>query len=350
VTAPGGTRHRPTSRVAVPVVLGAVLANLLWLTGNAWFLLLAGAAVGVLVLGVMSRARLDGLAVELSQPPRVAVGDTLSSRLTVTNTGSRTSSATLLCLHTTGLADLIVSIGELAASDRASITIERLAVRRSMSAESQVHLVAGPSLGLVSSTRALRVPAQVVVHPRLYDAPLRRAGRQVDGSGSTMVAGPGVEVLGVRDWRSGDDPRRVHWRSTARTGRLTLLERGDLVTPALRLILVGSDQAPGFEEAVSAAASTADAAMRSGQPVTVMGWHVSGPLLAPTSSRWQLLDYWAALQGSVLPDPAAFGSFLAAHLGPGDLLVAGPAEADPGWLAAASRAAPGLTLTRLEAP
>jgi uncharacterized protein (DUF58 family) len=347
---PRETTHRPTSLVAVPVVLAAVVTNLLWVTGNAWFLLLAGAAVGVLLMGVTSRARLDGLAVELSHQPRVAVGEQLSSRLTVVNQGSRTSSATLLCLQTAGFADLIVSVGELAAGDRTNITVERRAVRRSMTAGSLVHLAARPSVGLVCATRAVRVPAPVVVHPPLHDAPLRSAGRQVDGSDGTLVAAPGVEVLGVRDWRSGDDPRRVHWRSTARTGRLTLLERGDVVTTALRLVLVGSDGAPGFEEAVSAAASTCERAMRAGQPVTVVGCLVRGPVLAPTGSRWELLDFWGALHGSVLPDPVAFGSTVAEHIGPGDLLVAGPPEVDLRWLAAAAEAATGLTLTRLESP
>jgi uncharacterized protein (DUF58 family) len=345
-----GTSHRVTARAAVPVVLAFLLLNLLWLSGNAWFLLLAGGSVGVLVVGLLSRARVDGLTVSLTHEPRVTVGDELSCVLTVANRGARASSETTLCLQTLGLADLTAHIATLAPGESASVPIGRAATRRAVSGGTVGQLLSRPSLGLVSATRPLRILDHVTVHPRLSDVPATSlAWPTVDGAGGSVVAGSAAEVLGVREWRAGDDRRRVHWRSTARTGRLTLLERGDIGSARLRLVLVGSDRSPGFEEALGVAASWCDVALRTGCPVTAVVWHTSGPVLAPTQSRWSLLDWWSSVQDTTLPDPAVFGSAVLAGFGAGEVLVAGPAEVDDGWLAEAHRACPGVGLRRLEA-
>ncbi len=345
-----GTRHRATSRVAAPVVLGAVLLNFLWMTGNAWFLLLGGGCAGVLVLGVVWRGRVDGLSVELVHPARVSVGADLPGTLTITNRGSRTSTEAIFRLQTAGLADVEASIGMLAPGEVVRAPIVRAATGRAVAHGTVVHLLSRPGLGLLATTRPVHVPDRVTVHPRLFevaDVPVTQ--HRVAGTHASVARGRGPEVLGVREWRSGDDPRRVHWRSTARSGRLTVLERGDPVAAELRLVLVGSDHAAGFEDLLSTAASVCDRAVRSGLLVTAVAWHVNGPVLAPAGSRWELLDWWSSVTDTVLPDPAAFGSLALAGFGAGELLVAAPPETDDWWLAAAGLAGPGLGLRRLEA-
>jgi hypothetical protein len=80
-----------------------------------------------------------------------------------------------------------------------------------------------------------------------------------------------------------------------------------------------------------------------------VAWHVTGPVLAWTTSRWDLLDWWSSVTDTVLPDPAAFGPLARAGFGAGELLVAAPPETDVRWFAAAGRACPGLQLRRVEA-
>lgn len=345
-----GTRHRATSRVAAPVVLGAVLLSFLWLTGNAWFLLLSGACAGVLVVGVVWRGRVDGLSVELVHPARVSVGADLPGTLTITNRGGRTSTEATLCLHTAGLADVEASIGRLGPGEEVRAPVVRVAIGRAVAHGTVAHLLSRPGLGLLSTTRPVHVADQVTVHPRLFgvaDVPVTQ--HRVPGTGAPLAGGGGPEVLGVREWRSGDDHRWVHWRSTARSGRLTVLERGDAEAAGLRLVLIGSDRAVGFEDLLSTAASLCDRALRSGRPVTAVAWHVNGPLLAPARSRWDLLDWWSSVTDTVLPDPTAFGPLAVAGFGAGELLVAAPPETDGRWFAAAGRAGPGLGLRRIEA-
>jgi uncharacterized protein (DUF58 family) len=350
VSSGAGTRYRATSRVAAPVAVGALLLNFLWLTGNAWFLLLSGACAGVLVVCVLWRGRVDDLSVELVHPARVSVGRELPGTLTITNRGSRTSTEANVCLHTVGLADLAASIGRLDPGEEVSVPVVRSATSRAVAHGSAIHLHSRPGLGLLVTLRTVQVADHVTVHPRLHDvAEVPVTPHGVAGASASVVRGPGHEVLGVREWRSGEDHRRVHWRSTARTGRLTVLERGDTVAVDLRLVLLGSDRAAGFEDVLSTAASICDGALRSGRPVIAVAWHVSGPILARTTTRWDLLDWWSSVTDTVLPDPAAFGPLALAGFGAGELLVAAPPETDTTWFAAAERAGPGLRLRRLEA-
>ncbi|HVC72802.1 MAG TPA: DUF58 domain-containing protein [Mycobacteriales bacterium] len=344
-----GTAYVVTARAGTAAGLALLMLTLLWLTGNAWFLLLAGAIAGALVVAVASRARLDGLTVEVVHPPRVAVGDTLHTVLTVTNAGLRTSSECSLCVHTAGMADLVAAVGALRPGDRVTLPVPRLGTSRAVADGTLVHLVARPGLGTLAGTRPVHVPDQVTVHPRLHDLPELPVGwTDIDGTDDSVVAGQGSEVLGVRQWRAGDDLRRIHWRSTARTGRPTLVERGEPRTTHLQVMLVGSAEYPGFEDAVSAAASACDLALRRGTTVTAVAWRVDGPVTAPTGSRWELLDWWSGLGGTMFPDPAVVGSAAHGGLARGEWLVAGPVEVLDEWLAPARRAGSGLVLDRLQ--
>ena len=345
---PSGTTYVMTARAVTTAGLALLMLTLLWLTGNPWFLLLAGAVAGALGVALAGRARLDGLTVEVVHPPRVAVGDTLHTVLTVTNGGSRTSSECSLCVHTAGMSDLVASVGQLLPGDRVTLPVPRVGTSRTVADGTLVHLVARPGLGTLAGTRPVQLPDRVTVHPRLHDLPeLPVAWTDVDSTDDSVVAGQGSEVLGVRQWRAGDDLRRIHWRSTARTGRPTLIERGEPRTTHLRVLLVGSAEYPGFEDAVSVAASACDLALRRGTTVTAVAWRLDGPVTAPTGTRWELLDWWSGLDGTVFPDPAVVSSAAHGGLAGGEWLVAGPVEVLDEWLAPARRAGAGLVLHRI---
>src|SRR5215213_3343996 len=46
-----------------------------------------------------------------------------------------------------------------------------------------------------------------------------------------------AEIHGLRDYRPGDSPRRVHWKATARRNRLTVREYEDAAPPRLLLVV-----------------------------------------------------------------------------------------------------------------
>lgn len=345
---PTPTARRPTSRVSALIVVVSVLVYLLMLTGNPWLLPIIGAAVGVMVAGLLTGARLDGLVVGLALAPCGALGDELDGLLTISNTGRTRSSETTLRVHNSLFEDLTASVGRLDPGDRVTIRVRLPTTARGATQLSCAHLQSSPSLGLLTVARRQPVEAPSVVHPRLHAVTAVPITSALAGdTEGPVVRAPGLEILGPREWRPGDDRGRIHWRSTARTGRPILLERGQVLVPQLRLALVGLDTSPGFEPALALAASVCDRALRAGQTLTVVAWHVTGPVLGASGSPRELMDWWSTVHDTVLPDPAEFAATALAGFGSGNLLVVGPPEMDGDWIGRAARDCAGLTLHRL---
>lgn len=119
----------------------------------------------------------------------------------------------------------------------------------------------------------LPVPCEhsLLVLPRRYPAPrLDLPGRrQYQPGGMTLASsvGDSQEFIGLREYRSGDPPRRIHWPSWARSGRPQVKEYQDEFFTRHALILdTFSDRAfdPRFEAAVSVAASLCES-LQSGE-------------------------------------------------------------------------------------
>jgi uncharacterized protein (DUF58 family) len=192
-----------------------------------------------------------------------------------------------------------------------------------------------------------------VVHPAVV-TPDRSLSRRLGlDDAIDPVPGPGLDIAGVREWQHGDDPRRVHWRSTARRGRLIVAERGLGATTALSLAVVGPSQAPDWEDLVALAAATCRAAQLEGRQVTVRAWN--GRLGSPAMhgrSIVALLDWWAGLDDVALPWPAALVAAGAGDPKAREVTVLASAHVQPLWWEdlSARAGAVGLGLSRLQVP
>ena len=145
--------------------------------------------------------------------------------------------------------------------------------------------VVGPTLvtladpcGLVRRTWSVAEESEIIVRPRVHDVvPPRRGG---GGEPAERAGGPRIpvvealgEFLALRGYEPGDDPRRVHWRSTARLGEL-LVRVDEAPAPGRAVILFDvrpqvHDDA-SFERAVEAVASIAASLHRTHQPAEVV--------------------------------------------------------------------------------
>jgi uncharacterized protein (DUF58 family) len=122
--------------------------------------------------------------------------------------------------------------------------------------------VCGYPLGLVRRERALTADEALVVLPRLgwvHRARLRRflppAGLVQEWSRQSLRRDPAAqsEFHGLRVFRSGDSPRWIHWRTSARLGELMVREFED--APGEDLIVVLDLSPPEAEAAISLAAT-----------------------------------------------------------------------------------------------
>lgn len=116
---------------------------------------------------------------------------------------------------------------------------------------------------------------QVLVHPRIHPI-VGPAGRLHQSERESTVrrasSDPMSGFVSLRQYVSGDDPRLIHWPTTARVGSLMVREHVDQRRPQFTVIVDTSDNSAtpdDFEEVVDAAASAAAHAVEHGLDVVV---------------------------------------------------------------------------------
>ncbi|TVR62700.1 MAG: DUF58 domain-containing protein [Candidatus Competibacteraceae bacterium] len=119
-------------------------------------------------------------------------------------------------------------------------------------------------LGLWQRLYRHPLPDRVLVLPRRYPVPPLHfpEGRRYQRGGVNLAQSVGEEdeCVGLRDYRPGDPPRRIHWRSFAKRGEPVVKEFQDefFIRYGLLLDSYATDPEDArFEAAVSAAASLA---------------------------------------------------------------------------------------------
>ena len=154
---------------------------------------------------------------------------------------------------------------ELAPDQQARVFVELTPARRGVIRLHDLRVMLPDPLGLFQ--KCVKVPAPPVsltVLPRRYPLPSIRlpggAAFKISGDANTNSIGTSGEFVGLRDYRSGDPLRLIHWKSWARTGQPIVKELEDTFYPRYGLVLdtLSTDRTDiTFEEAVSVAASFA---------------------------------------------------------------------------------------------
>ncbi|MFC7432711.1 MULTISPECIES: DUF58 domain-containing protein [unclassified Agrococcus] len=145
--------------------------------------------------------------------------------------------------------------------------------------------------GILERTHVLTLAAELVVHPRVARIPAVAAGlvRDLEGESAAELTADDVAFHSLRDYHPGDEPRHVHWRSTARTGQL-LVRQFEPSKRSDTLVCVstcGDDYgADDFELALEIVATIATGAVAERRRVRVVESPASGRLdPAPIDAR-----------------------------------------------------------------
>ena len=198
-------------------------------------------------------------------------------------------------------------------------------------------LVVGDGLGMARCRVRADRHVEVVVLPALR--PVDEVDDPVDDDdGVSVVAGLGEPGGNLREHRDGDPLRLIHWKQTARQGRLLVNVPESSLGAHLRIHLVTDSRAytrGGFEAAVSLAASLAVRALGRGDEVEI-GIGPAGGDARPVRSATQVLRGLALVE----EDEGEDGSRERAGGAPGSPPLSG--------LVVTGRATPDL-LGRLEA-
>lgn len=278
-----------------------VCALVLYISGFALgypeLVVLAASGLLALAVGTVFVAYRPRLRVERHvEPAHVVVGQPAIGLLEVENL-SPAPSAGLVATDPVGPETLEVSIPRLAPRGHTFVHYPIPTRRRGRFAHGPVTVLRSDPLGLVSRAQAHGWVGTLWVHPRTHPLLPLPASAVIELEGPTTEDAPRgtLSFSSLREYVPGDDPRHIHWRSTARTGTLMVTEHVDSSQPHTTVALdtrtgVWSDHA--FEQGVEVAASLAASCERRGDPVfLVLG--TDGPRREPGST---LLDRLAGVQ------------------------------------------------------
>lgn len=163
-----------------------------------------------------------------------------------------------------------------------------------------VALEAYDDLGMMRRVGSVDTFTQLLVMPSAVD--LRTTRVLGDGTlphvGIEMTPRAGVseEFVGLREYRPGDAPNTIHWRSSARTGELMVKEFQEEITTEVTLLLdlrrigaAGLGDQTTTEYAVKAAASIARRSIERGHAVQLYAFASQVEHVPPGAGQSQLL-------------------------------------------------------------
>jgi uncharacterized protein (DUF58 family) len=270
-------------------------------------------AAPLVAVGFAARTRFRLTCSRRVDPARVATGDRSRVVLRIENI-SRLPTGLLL------IEDTIPYL----LGGRPRVVLDRLAPKRPIdvgyhvSGELRGRYRVGPltvrlmdPFGLCELPRAFTSTDTLVVTPQVLELPAVQLSGEWGGAGHSTyrsVATHGDDDVATREYHHGDDLRRVHWRTTARRGELTVRReeqawqsRGAVLLDTRLVAHRGDGPTSSLEWAISAAASISIHLARSGfeiRLVTDTGHEISSAGLGESSFDGSVLDVLAVVNPS----------------------------------------------------
>ena len=257
-------RWRPPRRLSftregrIIVVLSVGVGFAAINTGNNLLYLLLGWLLSFIIAsGILSEQTLKKLTVTRRPPPRMYAGEPFLMEVVIANGKEKRASYSIEVedlVDTTPLDKrcYFLKIPE-AKSQRTSY--RHTFVRRGLYTLTGYRLATKFPFALFRKSRDVQAPLEVLVYPARVAVPRPPPRAHVRGETSANRLGRRGEFFGLRERRVGDDRRDVHWKSSARSGRLLVREYEDELA---RKVVIGVDNAlpDALREAITDGAVT----------------------------------------------------------------------------------------------
>ncbi len=253
--------------------------------------------LAVVVLGFISVARPSRLVIDREiQPPRVPKGSPAIAFLTFMNRGRRSVPVTVATQHFSNLQVRTV-IPRLRGGERGTRAYRLPTTRRGIFDVEPVEITRRDPYELFRLSRRQAETERIWVYPRIVPLHALPAGQRRDLEGPSSDTSPqgNITFHRLRDYVAGDDLRLIHWRSSARAGRLLVKHNVDTSQPYTVVLF---DQRPSlyteasFEEAVDITASALVSAAANKAPVELRltdGTVLGGPRVRTVTPLIDLL-------------------------------------------------------------
>lgn len=271
-----------TIYIILTIVLGVVAVN----SSNNLLYLVTALMLGYMAAsGFAGKANITGVGAEIRLPDEIYAGVPFRAEVTLRNTRRRASvhmtEASLFCGGVRlGSAFFGIIPPRGSASKNVIIT---LPARGEVSVSALISSVYPFDLFTRYSLEDVGCDAVVFPAP-LSDGAEMLSGSdddERDGSRDGYVAEDASSTAGIRPYQDGDPMNRIHWKITARTGKLSSRLLDDPPQDSLMIDLEESC-AGGFERGLSLAAGSI---IRAGRANAAVGLRDGGTVIPPASSR-----------------------------------------------------------------
>ena len=256
----------------VVIGLGVAAIN----TGNNLLYLLDSLLFGIIVMsGILSEMVMRGLWLNGIEPEEIYAGQPAPFGAVATNR-KRWLTSYSVTVETRGLASRprVLYVPRIGPGEERLLTWEETLPTRGRHRLAGLRITTRFPFGLFVKASRPILQSSVVVFPAVHPISpelLRQLGAV--GHAPARRRGGGSDLYNLRGYRSGDDPRLIHWRSTVKTPTLMVRELEAETTEDTRLILLGTGTpgSPALEAALSEAASIATHLIRAGAGVELVG-------------------------------------------------------------------------------
>lgn len=283
------------------VAIGLAAIN----TGSNLLYLLVGAMMGfIAVSGWLSERVIWGVTVQALPPRAVTAGEPARLAYEIENRNKRVPTYAVELRTPEGGGGFVPMVRP---GHGAVVRTRRTFPRRGVVSLEEVTVTTSFPFGLFVKERKVRVSGEVVVWPRrdrrVREALSGKSGVRAQTLAAGGDAGARGEFRGLREYRPGDDPRDVHWRSSARLGEPLVREYERDTAPSTWICLDLAGAGPRVEVAAEIAAALADRAVARSERV---GLVTSDSVVPPAPGRPQLERILDALaRASFRPDAPA---------------------------------------------
>jgi len=254
---------------SIGLVLGMLFGWVEWMVAGAASLLLLLAAVPFLF-----GARSYDVDLTLTHE-RVVAGDDVAGEIVVRNDGHRLSLPGRIDIPVgAGLVEFGVPL--LRPGHHISQPLDIPGMRRGIVTVGPATTVRSDPIGLLRREHAFEDVHEVFVHPRTTSLPSTSAGliRDLEGSPTRRLVDADMSFHAIREYAPGDSRRQIHWKSTAKTGRLMVRQYEESRRSRMAVVLGVSEaeyaDADEFELAVSCAASLGLRAVHDARDVQIV--------------------------------------------------------------------------------
>jgi uncharacterized protein (DUF58 family) len=263
----------------VVIGLGVAAIN----TGNNLLYLLVSLLLSLIVVsGVLSEQSMRGLRLEADAPEEIYAGaPALFGAVLVNSKRWLTSYSVTLELLTRGAPTRFIYLPRLEAGRDRLLTWEEILPARGRQRLAGMRLTTRFPFGLFLKAGRVMLDREVLVFPAVRPISPESLLRLVGAGTSAMRRrGRGHDLYNLRAYRAGDDPRLIHWRSSAKVESLLMREMEAETTEDTRVVLSGRGErdAARLEAALSEAASIAAHLARAGAGVELTGAGLFVPL------------------------------------------------------------------------